>query len=153
MKTNDAHRKQHCAMSANPTMKFKQRRPMLSLKSQTSCLISVNLRCFGHQIDDFAATKWKMMQETSLRNSSKTSAKYFLSICKGIAQIFIFRVLAWRLRSNRSEGSFNHPRDILCLNFTAMDPSRIESYLRSTCSVLDFDIGELWCARKLPGTT
>jgi hypothetical protein len=32
-----------------------------------------------------------------------------------------------------------------------MDPSRIESYLRSTCSVLDFDIGELWCARKLPG--
>lgn len=32
-----------------------------------------------------------------------------------------------------------------------MDPTRIESYLRSTCSVLDFDIGELWCARKLPG--
>lgn len=32
-----------------------------------------------------------------------------------------------------------------------MDPSRIESYLRSTCSVLDFDIGELWCARKSSG--
>lgn len=31
-----------------------------------------------------------------------------------------------------------------------MDPLRIESYLRSTCSVLDFDIGEVWCATKLP---
>ena len=32
-----------------------------------------------------------------------------------------------------------------------MEPSRIEAYLRTTCSVLDFDIGELWCARKNPG--
>eukprot|EP01038_Epipyxis_sp_PR26KG_P008566 gene8566-11573_t len=31
-----------------------------------------------------------------------------------------------------------------------MEPSLIESYLRSTCAVLDFDIGELWCARKMP---
>ena len=32
-----------------------------------------------------------------------------------------------------------------------MDPQRVEAYLRSICSVLDFDIGELWCARKVPG--
>lgn len=32
-----------------------------------------------------------------------------------------------------------------------MDPLRIESYLRSACSVLDFDIGEIWCARKTLG--
>ena len=32
-----------------------------------------------------------------------------------------------------------------------MDPLRVEAYLRSLCSVLDFDIGELWCARKIPG--
>lgn len=25
------------------------------------------------------------------------------------------------------------------------------AYLRSACSVLDFEIGELWCARKIPG--
>mmetsp|Transcript_33406 Transcript_33406/g.48421 ORF Transcript_33406/g.48421 Transcript_33406/m.48421 type:complete len:1032 (-) Transcript_33406:413-3508(-) len=32
-----------------------------------------------------------------------------------------------------------------------MDPLRVEAYLRSICSVLDFDIGELWCARKEAG--
>lgn len=32
-----------------------------------------------------------------------------------------------------------------------MEPYRIEAYLRSICSVLDFDIGELWCASKPAG--
>ena len=34
---------------------------------------------------------------------------------------------------------------------TKMDPFRVEAYLRSICAVLDFDIGELWCARKEAG--
>lgn len=32
-----------------------------------------------------------------------------------------------------------------------MDSLRIEAYLRSACSVLNFDIGELWVARRLDG--
>ena len=28
---------------------------------------------------------------------------------------------------------------------------RVEAYLRIACSVLGFDIGELWCARNVPG--
>lgn len=32
-----------------------------------------------------------------------------------------------------------------------MDFARVEGYLRSACSVLDFDIGEFWNAEKLVG--
>jgi hypothetical protein len=32
-----------------------------------------------------------------------------------------------------------------------MDFARVEGYLRSACSVLDFDVGELWQAEKIPG--
>ena len=29
---------------------------------------------------------------------------------------------------------------------------RVEAYLRIACSVLGFETGELWCARKISGT-
>ena len=32
-----------------------------------------------------------------------------------------------------------------------MDFARVEGYLRSACSVLDFDVGELWQAEKIQG--
>lgn len=32
-----------------------------------------------------------------------------------------------------------------------MDFARVEGYLRSACSVLDFDVGELWQAEKFQG--
>lgn len=32
-----------------------------------------------------------------------------------------------------------------------MDSARVEAYLRSICSVLDFDIGELWSVSKPSG--
>lgn len=32
-----------------------------------------------------------------------------------------------------------------------MNALRVEAYLRSACSVLNFDVGELWCVRENPG--
>jgi hypothetical protein len=40
--------------------------------------------------------------------------------------------------------------DFSVVKLRFMEPTRIEAYLRSACSALDFDVGELWCAKSIP---
>ena len=64
-----------------------------------------------------------------------------------------FSCFGWKCKSCCVQKQIDRDCAVLSvvLKSLIMDPCRIEAYIRATCSVLDFDIGELWCAKKQEG--